>query len=610
MLEQLPPGSFTKEDANVIERSLGRVKTIKGACVEIGSDLGRSSVFIASIIKGNSHLFCIDIWSNEVWNEMANQFGVRAKLYPRRVPDAFEVFKHNIEERNLTTVVTPIRNKSEEALKDFQNPLKFIFIDGCHEYEYVKKDIEWVEYLVEGGEVVFHDYHNYTDSWPSVKTAVNEFSENRDFRLIDSGGCCVCYKKKTFGQIMPDVSEQPLVRELKIAAITMVCNEALLLPYFLRHYEYLDEIYALYETDSSDGTLEILEQAPNVIVLKRHIETGLDSISKVDLINNVLHTVKADWVYVVDCDEFIFPPKEEPNDFLNRQDRENYNIIQAAMFQVYRHKIDKDLDIALPPIPQRVHGDPDLFSTMEGPNKAGNAAYIKPIVVKPSKTICFQVGNHIVYGGVRLSPEFYIGAHWQMADPSIAIDRRLKNKARMSARNKRMYMGWTHWDVTREWIEAECNRHLDDPLIEELKLFSNKSLKNHELLTMRIMYKATTFELEKQERQLQELKAALESKLEAKDARIANLETNLKEKVAQIQQIQHSIPIQLVNRYQRIVEKLLRSGTLRRRFYEFGLVGIRVILSEGWPSFFKKAWIRIKGSRIMLMAQKGYIEGG
>lgn len=70
-----------------------------------------------------------------------------------------------------------------------------------------------------------------------------------------------------------------------------------------------------------------------------------------------------------------------------------------------------------------------------------------------------------------------------------------------------------------------------------------------------------------------------------KVSRIAELETSLQKKVAQIQQIQHSIPMQLVNRYQRVIEKLLRSGTRRRRYYELGLTGIRVILNEGWRSF-------------------------
>jgi len=100
--------------------------------------------------------------------------------------------------------------------------------------------------------------------------------------------------------------------------------------------------------------------------------------------------------------------------------------------------------------------------------------------------------------------------------------------------------------------------------------------------------------------------ADLEASFQEKDAHIAILETSLQEKAAQIsnfnksrdervakihrlesqmQQIQHSIPMQLANRHQRIVEKLLRPGTSRRHYYELGLSGIRIILNEGWRSF-------------------------
>ena len=50
------------------------------------------------------------------------------------------------------------------------------------------------------------------------------------------------------------------------------------------------------------------------------------------------------------------------------------------------------------------------------------------------------------------------------------------------------------------------------------------------------------------------------------------------------------------NRYQRAVEKVLPLGTRRRYYYELGLTGIRVILNEGWRSFFRKLkiWFRLR----------------
>jgi len=85
--------------------------------------------------------------------------------------------------------------------------------------------------------------------------------------------------------------------------------------------------------------------------------------------------------------------------------------------------------------------------------------------------------------------------------------------------------------------------------------------------------------------------------LAAKDRRISSLETQLQYLDAQLRQIQRSIPIQLVNRYQKIVGKLMRPGTRRRRLYELMLSGIRVILNEGWKSFFRKLGARIAGRK-------------
>ncbi|NTW17048.1 MAG: hypothetical protein HGA41_06270 [Syntrophaceae bacterium] len=264
---------------------------------------------------------------------------------------------------------------------------------------------------------------------------------------------------------------------MKIAAVTMVYNEAILLPYFLHHYSYLDEIHVLYETDTTDESLDILTGAPNVVVEKCHIEGGLDDIAKIGLINKTVQNMKSDWVYVVDPDEFIFPTNNEsPYDFLNRQICE---VVRSGMFQVYRHRDDKDLDPSLPPIPQRIHGDPNLFSIDVQAHRAANNVYIKPNVVRPSINLQFHPGHHHIEGNPVPSHELYLGVHWQMADPSIAIARRMARKARISERNKTHQMGWQHFDITVNKIKEECDLHLDDPIIDELYLFSKTSAQPH-----------------------------------------------------------------------------------------------------------------------------------
>ncbi len=104
------------------------------------------------------------------------------------------------------------------------------------------------------------------------------------------------------------------------------------------------------------------------------------------------------------------------------------------------------------------------------------------------------------------------------------------------------------------------------------------------------------------ERQIAQLNASLQDK----EAHIAQLNASLQEKEAQLQQIQQGIVMQLVSRYQRLIEKLLPGGTRRRYYYELALTGIRVLLNEGWRSFWRKfqIWLQLKRSASKLPAPR------
>ena len=95
--------------------------------------------------------------------------------------------------------------------------------------------------------------------------------------------------------------------------------------------------------------------------------------------------------------------------------------------------------------------------------------------------------------------------------------------------------------------------------------------------------------------------ASLESDLQQKSAHISSLETDLQQKSAhisslevQIQQINHGIVMQLLSRYQRVVNKLLPLGSRRRNCYELWLSAIRIIINEGWGSFWSIAKDRLR----------------
>jgi len=150
----------------------------EGKIVEIGSWKGKSTVWLASGSKNgkNVKVYAIDPhtgssehkdWFGEVWT--------------------FEEFKKNIKKANVDDLVMPIVKTSEDAAKEFNEPVELIFIDGAHEYEYVKMDFElWFPKIIDGGIIAFHD----TVGWLGPKKVVSEYlakSKNfKNLQFIDS----------------------------------------------------------------------------------------------------------------------------------------------------------------------------------------------------------------------------------------------------------------------------------------------------------------------------------------------------------------------------------------------------------------------------------------
>jgi hypothetical protein len=75
-----------------------------------------------------------------------------------------------------------MRLPSEEAAKEISEALDFVYIDGNHSYEFVKKDIElYWELLKHGGVIGGHDY---LESYPGVRRAVDVFAEKERLRVF------------------------------------------------------------------------------------------------------------------------------------------------------------------------------------------------------------------------------------------------------------------------------------------------------------------------------------------------------------------------------------------------------------------------------------------
>jgi predicted O-methyltransferase YrrM len=124
----------------------------QGDVLEIGSYKGSSSLLLAAGNAVSSH-------TGRVWL-------VDPCFQPSR-----EVFVDNFKKYDLDGNITMVEKPSEDARRLIDARFNLIFIDGLHEYSYVKKDILlWKDSLVQGGVIAFHDIQ-----LKDVVRAINDF---------------------------------------------------------------------------------------------------------------------------------------------------------------------------------------------------------------------------------------------------------------------------------------------------------------------------------------------------------------------------------------------------------------------------------------------------
>lgn len=152
--------------------------------IEIGSWKGKSSAYLAVEIinsEKNIKLDCIDTWMGSNENAHINDLYVKSD-------SLYELFIENTS--SLSSVINPVRMDSISASKNYKDKtVDFIFIDGSHDYESVKADINaWLPKVKIGGIISGHDY----GSWKTVTKAVDEFFLDKKI-LIDKD--CWIYEK-------------------------------------------------------------------------------------------------------------------------------------------------------------------------------------------------------------------------------------------------------------------------------------------------------------------------------------------------------------------------------------------------------------------------------
>ena len=142
---------LTTTEKVLLHKTAKSLKT-NSVCVEIGSYLGASSCFIAGAISPDSKLICIDTWGNNAMKYDNSDIDVEER-------DTYREFIINT--RKYSNKIIKIRKWSYDAIEDIKkitNSIDFLFIDGDHNYDGVKRDWELFSKLLRKEAVVaFHD---------------------------------------------------------------------------------------------------------------------------------------------------------------------------------------------------------------------------------------------------------------------------------------------------------------------------------------------------------------------------------------------------------------------------------------------------------------------
>ncbi|MFH1884621.1 MAG: class I SAM-dependent methyltransferase [Planctomycetota bacterium] len=166
----------------------------KADVVEIGSFMGKSTLPLAAGCKlsragfvyaidpfdGSADAFGPDPSHIVQYRETRERHGVQGSH--------FEIFWRNLAAADLGSWVVPIKKLSTD-IKDWDRPIRLLFVDGNHSYESALNDYRIFERnLVSGGYVVYHDYT--TPDCTGVKQAVDEIISGgkvnrKSVRMVD-----------------------------------------------------------------------------------------------------------------------------------------------------------------------------------------------------------------------------------------------------------------------------------------------------------------------------------------------------------------------------------------------------------------------------------------
>lgn len=169
-------GWFSNENKKNLESliKIYKPKTI----IELGTWLGTSAIFMASIMPEDCKLYCIDDWTADSDVAILNTPGLDVKI-----KILYQQFLSNVKHHGLCHKIVPMRMKTLEAARSLNIKADLIYVDASHDENSVYADVtSWLPHLKKGGIMCGDDWNHF-----GISAAVNRVSSELGKKLKVDG---------------------------------------------------------------------------------------------------------------------------------------------------------------------------------------------------------------------------------------------------------------------------------------------------------------------------------------------------------------------------------------------------------------------------------------
>ena len=182
-----------KEDGNFLLRHVEKIKPKK--FLEIGVFHGVTARNLCEVLyslHGNDFKYTgIDLFSNDV-KLLNNEFAPKTTfsnplktIYYNYIirSDPYSIKSVNKLLKKFEKNINIIKGNSNEVLKEINlDGIDYVFLDGGHKYETVKKDLENLTQIVNNNGAILCDDYDLSYA-PGVKKAIDEYVLNKNYNL-------------------------------------------------------------------------------------------------------------------------------------------------------------------------------------------------------------------------------------------------------------------------------------------------------------------------------------------------------------------------------------------------------------------------------------------